>query len=74
MSVKDKKIFTSQEPLTTKEAAQYLGVSTRTLENWRYRGAPEPGLPYFKMGSSCRYDLADLHAFREARKVTSTSA
>lgn len=26
--------------LKTKEAAEYLGLSVRTLENWRYQGRP----------------------------------
>jgi excisionase family DNA binding protein len=52
-----------QAALTTREAASYLGVSPRTLEDWRFRG----GGPVFrKIGRRIvRYQRADLDAFLE---------
>lgn len=53
--------------LTPREAAQTLGVSTRTLFTWTASGQ----LPAVRLGArSVRYSLADLHAFIEARKST----
>jgi excisionase family DNA binding protein len=49
--------------LTTRQAATYLGVSPRTLEDWRFRG----GGPVFrKIGRRIvRYQRTDLDAFLE---------
>ncbi len=45
----------------TKEAAKYLGVSTRTLERWRKIGTG----PYFiRMGHRIVYQLLDLKQWR----------
>lgn len=43
--------------ITTAEAATYLTLSPRTLENWRTR---QEGPPYVKMGTAIRYDTAAL--------------
>lgn len=59
--------------LSQQQAAEILGVSPRTLEGWRYRGAPEPGLPFVKIGGAVRYRRRDLDAFIEGRMRTSTS-
>ena len=53
-----------------KIAADFLGVSVRQVRNWRYRGG---GPVYSKLGSRVVYDVADLEAFKAARKRTSTS-
>jgi excisionase family DNA binding protein len=44
--------------ITPEQAADYLGVSTRTLANWRSLGFPN--IPYSKIGRCIRYRLADL--------------
>ena len=59
--------------LTQKQAANLLGLSPRTLEGWRYRGTPEPGLPFVKFGLAVRYRKSDVIAFRNARLRSSTS-
>tara|TARA_Y100000310_G_scaffold7570_1_gene8286 strand:+ start:1531 stop:1917 length:387 start_codon:yes stop_codon:yes gene_type:complete len=47
--------------LTSKEAADFLGVAYRTLDQWRYN---YPGrLKYLKRGNFIRYRLVDLHQF-----------
>ena len=47
--------------LTTSEAAGVLGVSARTLEDWRLRGG---GPVFCKLGMRLvRYALEDLRAF-----------
>jgi excisionase family DNA binding protein len=57
--------------LTTKQAAEVLGFSKRTLEGLRLRGG---GPRYLKVGArAVRYRLADLIAFAEADERTSTS-
>lgn len=54
-----------------KQAAEYLGYTTRALQNWRLRG----GGPRFVRVSarSIRYRISDIEAWIEARIVSSTS-
>lgn len=49
--------------ISTEQAAKYLGVSTRTLANWRCFGTPN--IPYSKIGRIIRYRLEDLDAYIE---------
>jgi len=56
--------------LRTREAASILGMSPRTLEKLRVIGG---GPPYFKRGRLCLYTIADLTAWVEADRRTSTS-
>jgi len=46
--------------LRTPQAAQYIGLSGRTLEKWR-RSADGP--IFYKLGRAVVYDRADLDAF-----------
>ena len=58
--------------LTTKQAADYLGVSVSYLERDRWIGAK---VQFVKIGArSVRYRLEDLDAFIESRLFSSTSA
>ncbi|MEO1242503.1 MAG: helix-turn-helix domain-containing protein [Pseudomonadota bacterium] len=58
--------------LTEREAAQYLGVSPRTLSNWRVRSNDGPR--YHKLSSrAVRYRRADLEDWLEDRSRYSTS-
>jgi hypothetical protein len=56
--------------LNENQAAEFLGLSVRTLQTWRVRGG---GPPYCKIGRSVRYQRADLAAFRQSHSVGSTS-
>ncbi|WP_407636986.1 helix-turn-helix transcriptional regulator [Actibacterium mucosum] len=47
--------------LTTKEAAQFLNVSTYTLEKWRYQGRGPRYIRY--LNKAIRYRRSALHAF-----------
>lgn len=51
--------------LTTKETAQFLGVSIRTLERWRQMGISPP---YLKQGAVIRYALDELKEWAEMHK------
>lgn len=51
--------------LTSKQAAELLGISTRTL--WRLQAAKE--IAYIKLGKSVRFDPADLAAYIQSQKV-----
>ncbi|HAA44152.1 MAG: hypothetical protein XD36_2435 [Halomonas sp. 54_146] len=53
------------ELLTPDEAANYLGVSARTLATWRSTG--RHALPFIKVGSRCRYRRQDLEAWLNSR-------
>lgn len=53
--------------LTTREAAEKLGLAENTLANWRLTRRHE--IPYFKCGDRVLYDAADVARFLESRKV-----
>lgn len=52
-----------EQLMTPAEAATYLNVRRRTLDNWRYR---LEGPPYKKIGQQVRYDAAELRAWVDA--------
>ena len=55
--------------LNTAQAAHYLGISERTLEDMRgMTGGPV----YRKHGSTVRYHILDLDTWSDSRKRTST--
>ena len=56
--------------LTTAQAAEYLNVSTKTLEGLRSSGG---GPRYRKHGRKVVYQLAQLEEWSEGREVRSTS-
>lgn len=61
----------SRRILRQSEAAEYLNLSPRTLENWRYRGG---GPRFVRLGRRLVvYQLEDLDAFIAERIVVSTS-
>lgn len=52
--------------LTTKQAAEFLGISLKTLEKMR---ALDEGPHYHRLGRrTIRYTLSDLIAYRDARR------
>jgi len=57
--------------LTTPQAADYLGLSTHTLNRWRWDGR---GPRFVKLGKSVRYRQGDLDEFIEAGQRDHTSA
>ncbi len=50
------------------QAANFLGMSVRTLQAWRIRGT---GPRYCKIGRSVRYQRRELVAFQRSHTVTS---
>jgi predicted DNA-binding transcriptional regulator AlpA len=56
--------------LRTKEAADFLGLSSRTLEKHRTYGT---GPAYRKLGGRVVYAVDDLTAWADSGAVTSTS-
>ena len=52
------------------EAALMLSLSVKTLRRWRWAGK---GPRFLKLGAAVRYDSADLTAFIEAGRRSSTS-
>jgi len=50
----------------TVKAAQYLGLATQTLANWRFT---RQGPPYSKLGRRIVYRLEDLDAFLEKNRI-----
>lgn len=57
-------------PITvdTETAAELLGVSKRTLANWR-SGSPRQGPPFARMGSKVVYFYDDLVEYAESCRV-----
>ena len=72
---KEEKIIEHDEPtiqgtniklpvyLTSDQAAAYLGVPQRLMENWRWR---KVGPRFTKVGNRIRYEMDDLVEYREA--------
>jgi hypothetical protein len=56
--------------LNENQAAEFLGVSVRTLQAWRVRGGSPP---YVKIGRAVRYQRRALIDFQRTHTVTSTS-
>ena len=56
--------------MTCREAAAFLGLSPRSLDRWRVSGE---GPAFRKFGGSVRYARADLDAWADSRRRTSTS-
>jgi len=56
--------------LKPSQATDYLGVSAKTLANWRYQGS---GPKFRKIGSRVFYRRSDLMRFRKARRYKNTS-
>jgi hypothetical protein len=52
------------------EAAERLSIEVSTLRRWRWSGK---GPRFLKIGGAVRYELADLCAFIEASRRSSTS-
>ena len=63
---------TQTQYVSTESAAEFLGISPRTLEGWRVRkseGAP----PFVKFGRAVRYSIDSLVEFAEQNVRRSTS-
>ncbi|WP_416375647.1 helix-turn-helix transcriptional regulator [Neomicrococcus lactis] len=59
-------------PVSTKEAARYLGLAPKTLAHWRSRGK---GPRYLRFGvKSVSYLRADLAEFRNSHMVGSVKS
>ena len=56
------------ELLNQTEAAEFLGLTPNTLMAWRSRRLPGPA--YIKVGGRVKYDVRDLLAYLESRKVS----
>ena len=56
--------------LSTREAADYLGLSARTLDRYRVSGE---GPVFHRFGGRVRYTRADLDAWAKARRRASTA-
>lgn len=56
--------------LSETEAAPLVGVEPKTLANWRTMGR---GPKFIKAGKRVMYDPTDLQAWKDARRVSSTS-
>lgn len=55
---------------TTRQAAEYLGLSPATLEAWRCRGG---GPCFCKFSKAVRYTQDQLDQFRDSRIFSNTS-
>lgn len=69
-SSKTKKHYSPDELVNTKEAGVILGLSPKTLENWRCQGK---GPQFLNLGKRCHYRVRDLEAYLAANKFGSTS-
>jgi excisionase family DNA binding protein len=58
--------------LTTKQAADYLGVTVATLEVWR--STKRYDIAYIKVGHLVKYRKSALDAFLESRTISAEFA
>ena len=63
-------IIGSSPLLNEHEVASRLGLSVKTLRRWRWAGQ---GPAFHEIGTAVRYDPAEITAFVEAGRRTSTS-
>ena len=56
--------FQDDHLLRNPEAAAHIGVSSKTLRNWRFRGIAPPAV---KLNGAVRYRRSDLDRWVEAR-------
>ncbi|MBX8800715.1 helix-turn-helix domain-containing protein [Pseudochrobactrum asaccharolyticum] len=63
--------YQATDLLNCTQAAEVLGLSVKTLANWRVSGQHE--LPYRRIGGAIRYQYADLQAFADSHKRLNTS-
>ena len=56
--------------LSTREAAEYLGLSPRTLDRYRVSG---DGPVFHRFGGRVRYTRSDLDAWAASRRRVSTA-
>jgi Helix-turn-helix domain len=61
------RLYAKPELLNNSQAADFLDVSPGTLNVWRCTKRYD--LPYLRVGRKILYDINDLRAFLEARKV-----
>jgi len=52
--------------LTEVQVSEILQRALQTLRNDRHRGQ---GIPYYKVGRSVRYSMADVRKFMEERRI-----
>ena len=60
-----------QTLMTTKQVAEMIGFSHRTLAKWRQEGR---GPKYIKIGSSVRYTIEDVEEWSLKRKRYSSTS
>lgn len=56
--------------LTTAQAAAYLGISVRTLQDWRYK---RTGPVFIRRGRIVRYSPAALNAWMTRNEVQTSA-
>jgi len=56
--------------ISSKQAAEMLGLAAVTLAVWRYRGTPN--IPYIKLGAKVMYRPEDIQAFIEKHTYSGT--
>jgi predicted DNA-binding transcriptional regulator AlpA len=62
-------VSTQDPKLSNADAARYVGISPKTLNDWRSAGR---GPSYLKIGTLVRYRQSDLDAFLDACVVKTT--
>jgi hypothetical protein len=68
----EKKAAPFSEPLwNTETVADYIGKSTKSLENDRLKGA---GIPFIRIGRTVRYDPAIVRRYLANKTVRTTDS
>lgn len=56
------------EAVSEQRASEILGVSSKTLRNWRWQGRCPPHLKYGGRNGPVRYVVSELLAWRDAHR------
>lgn len=56
--------------INEREAAEMIGASVRTMQQWRLRGT---GPPFRKLSRMVRYSVRDIEIWVDSQRRTSTS-
>ncbi|MBA43588.1 MAG: DNA-binding protein [Magnetococcales bacterium] len=62
-----------KKTLSSKEAAEFLGLAEDTLRWKRHHGKKDQP-PYYKVGPRIVYDLDDLKEYRDSKRVDPANA
>jgi len=65
--ISSRQVVGLEDMLTTRQLAEVLAVSSRTLDNWR---SASRGPAYFRIEGAIRYRMSDVEAWIAGQRIT----